>query len=181
MPHPSAKIIDHATFASVPQHLVTFTINKPDDQLVDELRSIWAMHGRLIPTRFAELRALLLQPLSPPIWFPDAAYQFYDVRPESRDPARRKKGNFVRLRSPVSSEMDWAVGHYLAGVYPTSLGVWSWMMRSSILDTNFGVRLFTICRTPGPNSWKRLTPASLPIVEPKALNVVEGDRVQYGR
>ena len=58
-------------------------------------------------------------------------------------------------------------------MYTTSLGVWSWVMRSSIPDTNFGVRPFTICRMPGPNSWKRLTPASLPIVEPKALNVVE--------
>jgi hypothetical protein len=41
IPHPSAKIIDDATFASVPQHLATFTINKSDHQLVDELRSIW--------------------------------------------------------------------------------------------------------------------------------------------
>jgi hypothetical protein len=105
IPHPSAKIIDDATFASVPQHLVTFTINKSGDQLVDELRSIWAMHGRLIPTRFAVLRALLLQPrhrfgsLMRP-------YPFYDVRPESRDPVRTEKGRFVRLRSPASSEMD---------------------------------------------------------------------------
>jgi hypothetical protein len=108
IPHPSAKIIDDATFASVPQHLVTFTINKSDDQLVDEIRSMLAMHGRLIPTRFAVLRALLLQPLLPPIWFPDAGYQLtgYDVRPESRDPVGTEKGRFVRVRSPVSSEMD---------------------------------------------------------------------------
>ncbi len=37
------------------------------------------------------------------------------------------------------------------------------------------------CRIPGPNSWKRLIPASLPIVEPKVLNVAEVDRAQYGR
>jgi len=54
-------------------------------------------------------------------------------------------------------------------------------MRSSIFDTNFGVRPFIICRMPGPNSWKTFIPASLPIVEPKLLNVSEEDRAQYGR
>ena len=44
-------------------------------------------------------------------------------------------------------------------------------MCSAILDTNFGAWPFTICRRPGPNSWKTLIPASLPIVEPKLLNV----------
>jgi hypothetical protein len=44
--------------ATVPQHLVTFTINKSDDQLVDERRSIWAMHGRLIPNTTRAIRAL---------------------------------------------------------------------------------------------------------------------------
>jgi|GEM_PF-4220091 len=62
-----------------------------------------------------------------------------------------------------------------------SLRAWSGVMRSSILDTNFGVRPFTICRMPGPNSWKTFIPASLPIVEPKSLNGVEAERVQYGR
>jgi hypothetical protein len=78
-------------------------------------------------------------------------------------------------------KMDLATGHYLAGVVTTSLRVWSLVMRSSILETNFGARLFTICRMSGPNSWKRLIPASLPIVEPKVLNVPEVDRLQYGR
>jgi hypothetical protein len=40
----------------------------------------------------------------------------------------------------------------LAGVETTSLGVWSWVMLSSILDTNFGACPFNICRMPGPNS-----------------------------
>jgi hypothetical protein len=47
VPHPSAKIIDDATFASVQQRLGTFTLNKSNDQLLDELRSILAIHGRL--------------------------------------------------------------------------------------------------------------------------------------
>jgi len=55
------------------------------------------------------------------------------------------------------------------------------VMRSPILDANFGVWPFTICRMPGPNSWKRFIPASLPIVEPKLLNVAEEERAQYGR
>jgi len=67
-------------------------------------------------------------------------------------------------------------GHYLAGMDIMSLRVWSWVMRSSILDKNFGVRPFTICRIPGLNSWKTLIPASPPIVEPKLLNVSEADR-----
>ena len=70
---------------------------------------------------------------------------------------------------------------YLGGVETTSLGVCSLVMRSSILKTNFGARPFTICRMPGPNSRRRLMPASLPIVEPKVLNVAEVERVQYGR
>jgi hypothetical protein len=44
------------------------------------------------------------------------------------------------------------------------------VMLSAILDTNFGVWPFTICRMPGPNLWKMLIPASLPIVEPKLLD-----------
>src|SRR6266851_9549752 len=56
--------------------------------------------------------------------------------------------------------------------------VWSWVMFSLILDTNLGVWPFTICRMPGPNSWRRLIPASLPIVEPKVLNVADGDRAR---
>ena len=43
----------------------------------------------------------------------------------------------------------------------SSLGVWSWVMPSLILDTNFGVWPFNICRMSGPNSWKRLIPASV--------------------
>jgi DNA invertase Pin-like site-specific DNA recombinase len=50
VPHPSAKIIDDATFASVQQRLATFTINKSNDQILDELRSILATHGRLTAT-----------------------------------------------------------------------------------------------------------------------------------
>ena len=63
----------------------------------------------------------------------------------------------------------------------TSLGNWSWMTRSSILDTNLGVWAFTICRMPGPNSWRTLIPASPPIVVPKLLNALEVERAQYGR
>jgi hypothetical protein len=100
IPHPSAKIIHDATFASVPQHLVTFTINKFDDQLVDELRSIWAMHGRLIPTRFAVLRALLLQPLSPPIWFPDAGLSVLRRSSGIADPVRTEKGALRAVAIP---------------------------------------------------------------------------------
>jgi hypothetical protein len=47
VPHRSAKIIDDATFASVQRPLATFTINKSNDQLLDELRSILATHGRV--------------------------------------------------------------------------------------------------------------------------------------
>src|ERR1017187_7802822 len=71
--------------------------------------------------------------------------------------------------------------HYLAGLETTSLGVWSWVMRVSILDTNFGVWSCSICRMPGPNSRKAFIPTSLPIVEPKLLNVAEVDRAQNGR
>ena len=60
----------------------------------------------------------------------------------------------------------------------TSLGVWSRMMRSSILDTNSGMWPVTICRMPGPNSCKRFTPTSLPTVEPKWLNGAELERAQ---
>ena len=63
----------------------------------------------------------------------------------------------------------------------TSLKVGSLVMRSSILDTNFGARRFTIFRMSGPNSCMRLMPASLPIVEPKVFKVAEVERVQYGR
>lgn len=63
----------------------------------------------------------------------------------------------------------------------TFLDIWSRVTRASILDTNFGVRLFTTCRMPGPNSWKTFIPASPPIVEPKLLNAPEEDRAQYGR
>ena len=66
-------------------------------------------------------------------------------------------------------------------VVVASLKVWSLVIPSSILDTNFGARLFTICRMPGPNSWRMLMPASLPIVEPKVLKAPEVERVQYGR
>ena len=54
-------------------------------------------------------------------------------------------------------------------------------MRSSILNTNFGVWPLTICRRPGPNSWKTLIPASFPIVEPKSVNGAALERIQYGR
>ena len=49
-------------------------------------------------------------------------------------------------------KVDWTGGRYLAGVETTSIGAWSLVMSSSILDTNFGVRPFTIFRMPGPNS-----------------------------
>jgi hypothetical protein len=44
-------------------------------------------------------------------------------------------------------------GDYLVGLKTTSCRVWSWVMRFWILVTNFGVKPFTICRMPGPNSW----------------------------
>ena len=105
----TAKIIDDATFASVRQHLATFPINKSDDRLLDELRSILAMDGWLTPTRFAVLRALLLQLLfAHRFGSLMRAYQLigYEVLPETRDPVRTEKGRFVRVRSPVSTEMD---------------------------------------------------------------------------
>jgi hypothetical protein len=69
--------------------------------------------------------------------------------------------------------------NYLAGMEATPIRVRSWLIRPSILDTNFGVKPLTICRMPGANSWSRLIPASPPIVEPKSLNVSEGERAQY--
>ena len=60
----------------------------------------------------------------------------------------------------------------------TSLEIWLWVMLSLILDTNLGVWPLTICRISGLNSWKRLIPASPPIVEPKVLNVADGDRAR---
>jgi hypothetical protein len=54
-------------------------------------------------------------------------------------------------------------------------------MLSLICDTNLGVWPLTSCRISGLNSWKRLMPASLPIVEPRVLNVDEVDLAQYGR
>jgi hypothetical protein len=70
---------------------------------------------------------------------------------------------------------------YFGVVMKSLLKVWSLVTRSSILDTNFGARRFTICRMSGPNSWRTLTPASLPIVEPKVSKVAEVERLQYGR
>src|SRR5579864_463447 len=46
---------------------------------------------------------------------------------------------------------------------------------------NFGARRFSNCRRPGPNSWSRSIPMSLPIPEPRVLSVIELDRAQYGR
>jgi len=53
------------------------------------------------------------------------------------------------------------------------------LKRSSTLDTNFGVWPFTICRRPGPNSWKTLIPASLPTVEPKLLTLARVVRREF--
>ena len=50
VPHPSSKIISEETFASVRQCLAAFTINKSNDQLLDELRMIRAANGRLNST-----------------------------------------------------------------------------------------------------------------------------------
>ena len=50
VPHPSSKIISEETFASVRQRLAAFTINKSNDQLLDELRTIRAANGRLSST-----------------------------------------------------------------------------------------------------------------------------------
>src|SRR5580698_10119823 len=85
------------------------------------------------------------------------------------------------LRSLTASSLTYRAGASvpIAGMEATPIRVWSWLMRPSILDTNFGVRPFTICRMPGANSWSRLIPASPPIVEPKSLNVAEGERAQY--
>jgi hypothetical protein len=89
-----------ATFTTVPQHLVTFTINKSDDQLVDERRSIWAMHGRLILNTTRPTRALLLQPLSPPIWFPDAGLSVLRGSSGTRGSVRTEKGAFRAVAIP---------------------------------------------------------------------------------
>ena len=83
-----------ATFTTVPQHLLAFTINKSDDQLVDERRSIWAMHGRLIPTRFALLGRCFSSLFRRRFGSLMRAYQFYEVHPESRGPVRTEKGAF---------------------------------------------------------------------------------------
>jgi hypothetical protein len=109
IPHPDAKIIDHATFASVHQHLANFTINKSDDDLLDELEIDLGNAWTADSNRFAVLRRHFSSLFSPPILVPSCgAYRLigYDVRPESRDPLRTEKGHFVRVRSPVSSEMD---------------------------------------------------------------------------
>src|SRR6266581_5484978 len=74
-----------------------------------------------------------------------------------------------------------AAEHYLGWVETTSGRVWSLVMCFSILDTNFGEWRFSTCRMPGQNSCRTFIPASLPMVDPRSLNVVEGDRAQYGR
>src|ERR1700730_3096695 len=71
-------------------------------------------------------------------------------------------------------------GRYLGGMI-TSLEIWSSVMFSLIWDANLGVWPLPIGRISGLNSWKRLIPASPPIVEPKVLNVDEADRAPYGR
>jgi len=91
------------------------------------------------------------------------------------------EGGLRTSSSQTSSQTLAVVGRTYLGVVTTSLRVCSLVMRSSILETNFGARPFNICRMPGPNSWRRLMPASLPIVEPKVLNVAEVERLQYGR
>lgn len=60
----------------------------------------------------------------------------------------------------------------------TYLGGWPFLMRCSIPGTTFGPWPLTIFRRPGSNSWKRLSPASLPIVEPRLLNVIAAGRAQ---
>jgi DNA invertase Pin-like site-specific DNA recombinase len=50
VPHPSAKIIDDATCALVQRRLARLTINKSNDQLLDELRVILAANARLNST-----------------------------------------------------------------------------------------------------------------------------------
>src|SRR5579864_2656950 len=71
--------------------------------------------------------------------------------------------------------------YYRVGLETTAFRFWLRVMRSSILNANLGVWSLTICRMPGSNSWKRLSPASLPIVEPKSLNGAEAERDQEGR
>ena len=65
--------------------------------------------------------------------------------------------------------------------WATSFRFWSWVIRSPILNANFGMWPLTVCRMPGPNSRKRFISASLPIVEPKSLNGAEVARAQIGR
>jgi len=45
--HPSAKLIDDATFLSARKRIKSFTINKADGELLDELRSLMATKERL--------------------------------------------------------------------------------------------------------------------------------------
>jgi hypothetical protein len=78
----------------------------------------------------------------------------------------------------ASGKLDCRTRHHLAGVGTTYLGGWSFLMRSSIPGTTFGPWPLTIFRRPGSNSWKRLSPASLPILEPKLLNVIAAGRAQ---
>jgi hypothetical protein len=47
VPHPSSKLIDDVTFAAVRQRQAKFTRSKSNDQLLGELRAIWAERGRL--------------------------------------------------------------------------------------------------------------------------------------
>jgi DNA invertase Pin-like site-specific DNA recombinase len=50
VPHPSAKIVDDTAFELVRRRLANFTINKSNDQLLDELRATLALSGRLSST-----------------------------------------------------------------------------------------------------------------------------------
>jgi len=50
VPHPSSKIIDDTVFTAIRRRLSSFTTRKSNDQLLDELRSILATHGRLSST-----------------------------------------------------------------------------------------------------------------------------------
>jgi len=46
-PHPTSKIIDDETFAAARSRIRAFTINKSDDEMLDELRGILAANGKL--------------------------------------------------------------------------------------------------------------------------------------
>ena len=48
--HPTARLVDDATFAAARKRIASFTINKSNDQLLDELRAILAGNGRLNST-----------------------------------------------------------------------------------------------------------------------------------